>query len=82
MRFSVCATSTWDPEELVTEYPQLYDYDHEAETIPSNGFYQRTFVRLDTLAELVEFINKVGHKIIIKPCKDCYEIEIYDGYRE
>ena len=85
MKFIVSATGTWDPKELVEEYPAIYDYDHEVEKFPAYPNWTKTYMRLDTLAELIEFQNKIHHPIILsKSCTetDMYELEIYGGYRE
>ena len=85
MKFVVSASSTSDIHKLVESYPAIYDYDHEIENPPANPRYPKTFIRLDTLSELIEFQNKVGHGLILflpDECCDVYELEIYDGYRE
>lgn len=43
-------------------------------------------VEIDTLEQLIEFVDRVGHEVVIstgfsRP-KGYYEIEIYDDYRE
>lgn len=85
MKFIVSATTTWNPKELTESYPAIYDYDHEVEKHSSaeTPYWIKTYIRLDTLAELIEFINKIDEPIIINNRGDDeYEIEIYDNYRE
>ena len=85
MRFSVTASSTSMPDKLAERHPAIYDYDHEVENPPADPYYPKTFIRLDTLAELIEFQNKVGEPLILFPPDELcefYELEIYDGYRE
>ena len=85
MKFVVSASSASDIHKLVESHPAIYDYDHEVEKSPANPHHPKTFIRLDTLAELIEFQNKLGEPIILFPpdeCSEFYELEIYDGYRE
>ncbi len=43
---------------------------------------KRKPLELNTLEELVEFIKKCGHNVIVDGCSDPPEIEIYDAYVE
>lgn len=83
MKFIVTATSTWDPAKLVKSYPAIYDYGHELDKDPTSPNWIKTYIRIDTLAELIEFLNKIDTPIIISgSADDEYELEIYDDYRE
>ena len=85
MKFIVKATHSCKPDYLTKSYPCLYDYDHEVEKTPLDPRYVNTYIRLDTLAELIEFQNKLDMPIILYDSyseEDMYEIEIYDDWRE
>lgn len=52
--------------------------------VTKQGTYKNWTVELNTLEDLLNFVNKVGEKIIIEKwqTKEQYEIEIYDDLRE
>mgnify|MGYP007098812710 CR=1 FL=1 len=86
MKFRITATSCSDDVAMLKYYPFLKDRIKIEQTTQSEKTYfgivtytyEKCFIEIATLEELIELSKMCGTEIIIAD----NELEIYDGYRE
>nr|DAI26782.1 MAG TPA: hypothetical protein [Caudoviricetes sp.] len=86
MKFRITATSCTNDVNMLEYYPFLKDRIKIEQTTESETTcfgsvtytYEKCFIEIATLDELIELSNMCGTEIII----DANGLEIYDGYRE
>jgi len=92
MKFAVKRTSIWDEEKPI-DHPKLYEERVQTQILFNDGKEPLTywkdcwFIELETLEELVDFINFSEREIVLTTnhnrfVNEYHEIEIYDCYRE
>ena len=88
MKFSIISSSDINQEGILRSYPEIRDYQYEAGPDVKYRYCRSGSIAINSLEELIEFMERVGEPLIISketvmPIEGIpYEIEIYDSYRE
>ena len=79
MKFEIRRTSTWFDEDIECEEAR------QEEFIVEEHIYKRWVVEINTLEELIGFIEKYEGRIVLETDNrrnELHKIEIYDDWRE
>ena len=84
MRFTINRTwlSNNEPDETLTVYPILKEYEPEIDFPYENKTVARLTVEISSISKLLELQHGIGEEIILGEFEGVYYLEIYDDYRE
>lgn len=79
MKFELCAGFT-RINNYLEKYPAFKNYDFELVKDNENSLFDKCFITINSLEELIKLSNSIGHYVVVGSIEDEKIISVCDGY--